>query len=340
MALAAREREYTAALEAAMAEQREAAAAREVEEAAARRAAGAAAREALDRQLQERSQLQHVARVGTCAAGGRLLFWQARLSRWCTGSSALDPPFFYPHCSVPLLYVRVPHPLQEEFERERAMVDAVVRRIEEEEAAAADAARRRQRDAQADIQRFLVQQQELRKRCGQLDSRDRAGGLEMYQSCAMPLVPCTQGCALPACPAHTLCHRSGGRLIQPAWPASCMSPRLQMRRSAPAPSAGSARPRPPRSAASRSSCGGGGSGRPPTQPGRPPSAKPRTGGPLCLAWLPAGNSNGTSAGGWDEWPRGRLLAGHSLPVCLSAELALPVSVHSLGLGSFLSPHIH
>lgn len=44
------------------------------------------------------------------------------------------------------------------------MVDAVMRRIEEEEAAEADAARRRQRDEQADIQRFLAQQQELKRR--------------------------------------------------------------------------------------------------------------------------------------------------------------------------------
>ncbi len=80
VALAAREHEYAAALEAAMAEQCEAAAAREVEEAAARRAAGAAAREALDRQLQERSQLQHVAKVSACPAGRRLLSWQACLS--------------------------------------------------------------------------------------------------------------------------------------------------------------------------------------------------------------------------------------------------------------------
>lgn len=57
----------------------------------------------------------------------------------------------------------MPHP-QEEYERERAMVDAVMRRIEEEEAAEADAARRRQRDEQADIQRFLAQQQELKRR--------------------------------------------------------------------------------------------------------------------------------------------------------------------------------
>lgn len=56
--------------------------------------------------------------------------------------------------------------LQEEFERERAMVDAVMRRIEEEEAAAAEAARQRQQDTQADIQRFLAQQQELKKRWG------------------------------------------------------------------------------------------------------------------------------------------------------------------------------
>lgn len=54
--------------------------------------------------------------------------------------------------------------VQEEFEKERAMVDAVVRRIEEEDAAAADARRRHQQDAQADIHRFLAQQQELRQR--------------------------------------------------------------------------------------------------------------------------------------------------------------------------------
>lgn len=45
------------------------------------------------------------------------------------------------------------------------MVDAVVRRIEEEEAAAVQARLRHQADAQADIQHFLAQQQQLRKRC-------------------------------------------------------------------------------------------------------------------------------------------------------------------------------
>ena len=59
-----------------------------------------------------------------------------------------------------------PRPPQEEFERERAMVDAVVRRIEEEEAAEEEARRRQQRGVQADIQSFLAQQQELKKRCG------------------------------------------------------------------------------------------------------------------------------------------------------------------------------
>jgi hypothetical protein len=44
------------------------------------------------------------------------------------------------------------------------MVDAVVARIEAEDAAAAEAARRHRADAQADIQRFLAQQQELRQR--------------------------------------------------------------------------------------------------------------------------------------------------------------------------------
>lgn len=45
------------------------------------------------------------------------------------------------------------------------MVDAVVRRIEEEEAAAVQARLRHQADAQADIQHFLAQQQQLKKRC-------------------------------------------------------------------------------------------------------------------------------------------------------------------------------
>lgn len=40
-------------------------------------------------------------------------------------------------------------PLQEEYEKERAMVDEVMRRIEQEEAAEADARRKRQRDMQA-----------------------------------------------------------------------------------------------------------------------------------------------------------------------------------------------
>lgn len=53
---------------------------------------------------------------------------------------------------------------QEEFERERAAVDAVVARIEEEERAAAAAAASRRVQTQAEIQRFLGQQQELKRK--------------------------------------------------------------------------------------------------------------------------------------------------------------------------------
>ena len=44
------------------------------------------------------------------------------------------------------------------------MVDAVMLRIEEEERAAGEARRRRQQDTQADIHRFMAQQQELKQR--------------------------------------------------------------------------------------------------------------------------------------------------------------------------------
>lgn len=58
------------------------------------------------------------------------------------------------------------------------MVDAVMRRIEEEEATAAQEARQRQQDAQQDIQRFLAQQQELKKRC--LSAGGRPWGLQSF----------------------------------------------------------------------------------------------------------------------------------------------------------------
>ncbi|KAI7842034.1 hypothetical protein COHA_004235 [Chlorella ohadii] len=61
-AIAAREREYEAAMQAAMAAARQEAAAREAAEAEARRKQGQEARQALDAQLQERAELQRVAR--------------------------------------------------------------------------------------------------------------------------------------------------------------------------------------------------------------------------------------------------------------------------------------
>lgn len=64
-AIAAREREYEAAMQAAMAAARQEAAAREAAEAEARRKQGQEARQGLDAQLQERAELQLVARVGT-----------------------------------------------------------------------------------------------------------------------------------------------------------------------------------------------------------------------------------------------------------------------------------
>jgi hypothetical protein len=63
-AIEQREREYSAALEALMSQQRQAAAAREAREAEQRRHAGAEARRGLDQQVQERTELQRVAKVG------------------------------------------------------------------------------------------------------------------------------------------------------------------------------------------------------------------------------------------------------------------------------------
>ena len=63
-AIEEREREYSAALEALMAQQREAAAAHEVAQAAARARVEEEARQALSQQMEERTQLQLVARVG------------------------------------------------------------------------------------------------------------------------------------------------------------------------------------------------------------------------------------------------------------------------------------
>lgn len=71
------------------------------------------------------------------------------------------------------------------------MVDAVMRRIEEEEAAAAGAARRRQHDTQADIQRFLAQQQELKRRCGQAWAAPATAGRQPPQSSAAQTMEAT-----------------------------------------------------------------------------------------------------------------------------------------------------
>ena len=189
-AIEQREREYSAALEALMSQQREAAAAREAREAEQRRRAGAEARRGLDQQVQERRELQRVAKVGW-QAGGQASRWVGRWAVQCACGKAsamlanlvcaacgcvVQPPAVckvwhtcIALCSAvlpihPLPLLHQPRPLQEEFERERAMVDAVVRRIEEEEAEEEEARQRRQRGAQADIQRFLAQQQELKKR--------------------------------------------------------------------------------------------------------------------------------------------------------------------------------
>ena len=72
-------------------------------------------------------------------------------------------------CQWPLLT-----PLQEEFARERAMVDDVVARIEAEDRAEHEARRQRQRDTQAYVQNFLAEQTQLKqRRQEELEEEDR-----------------------------------------------------------------------------------------------------------------------------------------------------------------------
>ena len=72
-------------------------------------------------------------------------------------------------CPCPL-----PGPLQEEFARERAMVDDVVARIEAEDRAEHEARRQRQRDTHAYVQNFLAEQTQLKqRRQEELEEEDR-----------------------------------------------------------------------------------------------------------------------------------------------------------------------
>ena len=174
-AIETREREYEAALQATMAAARQEAAVQEAAEAEARQRLGQEARQALDAQLQERSELQRVARVGAGCwegrggeRGGRAAGRAAGRATCCSTMPGLPllsqhPLMVPPGSCSPSSSCFAPLP-QEEFEKERAAVDAVVARIEEEERAAEQARARQRQVAQADIARFLAQQQELKRR--------------------------------------------------------------------------------------------------------------------------------------------------------------------------------
>lgn len=65
-----------------------------------------------------------------------------------------------------------------EFERERAMVDEIARRIAEEEQMEAEAKRRKQEDTRQYIQQFLLEQEEMRMR--QVAEEVRAAGSRVH----------------------------------------------------------------------------------------------------------------------------------------------------------------
>lgn len=205
----AREREYEAAMQAAMAAARQAAAAREASEAETRKNLEQEARQELDAQLQERAELQRVARV-RAPGRGCLCLWVLRGMRASeAGGRAADsgpcsPSNCHLHCHFfGQMYIPALPILQEEFEKERAAVDAVVARIEEEERAAEEARARQRQMAQADIARFLAQQQELRQRCGCLAAGHLVPRCTAASTAADPwwLRPTTFPPDCPFCPA-------------------------------------------------------------------------------------------------------------------------------------------
>ncbi len=103
-------------------------------------------------------------------------FAMRSMSSWVTALAAGHVPLLHAICWVTKHASILPCPrLQEEYEKERAMVDEVMRRIEQEEAAEAEARRKRQRDTQAEIHAFMEQQQELKKRWVQWQSPLQGG---------------------------------------------------------------------------------------------------------------------------------------------------------------------
>lgn len=106
-AIEAREREYEAAMQAAMAAARQEAAAREAAEAEARRRLEQEARQALDAQLQERAELQRVARVGA-QLGQSVRLWVQR--QGVLGGSAAGMLLMAARSPVPRVIDSLPAP--------------------------------------------------------------------------------------------------------------------------------------------------------------------------------------------------------------------------------------